>query len=1094
MSMMRSSKRRGRARIFHTRCIAMVAIAITAAGKTWAVMPADPDPAPTLVVIPANTDAPDGIGTLIAKAQAAGQVPVLVRLKMDYRPEPLLAGPAVVTQRNAIANAQTAVLQLLAGHNPDNVKTYRFVPYLAITVNAAALQALAKNPMVTEVVEDVAVPPAMAESTVVTGADAAWAKGFDGSDWTVAVLDTGVDGNHNFLAGKVVSEACYSTTNSVATSFCPGGAASSTIPGSGVNCPTSGCEHGTHVAGTVAGIDYSPDGPGYDGVARGASIIAIQVFSQFTTECASFGLPNPCALSYTSDNLAALERVYELRTSFNIASANMSLGGGAYSSNCDNDSRKLIIDSLRAADIATVISAGNDGLKTAMGAPACISTAISVGATCDSATAGQGCTAVDDIPSYSNIAPFISLLAPGSLISSSVPGADTFSSWHGTSMAAPHVAGAWAIMKQGAPSATVSSILATLQNTGAVVDDQRTSGSVTGMKRIDLGSAIGLPDAVFTYPAGGESLQSGATVNVTWDPMGKPPVFSDDMNSGSGNWLMLHGTGAADWTLGTVNPYSGSAAWYASDPAVVSDQYLVSAAPLVVPANGKLAFWHSYSTDAGFDGGVVEISTDGVAWADLGPLITQGHYNSVIDSGYGSPIAGRQAFSGDSGGYQETVVDVAGYSGQTVYIRFRMASDSGVSSTGWYVDDVRLFESVSVFDLAYTDNCTPNVVISDDMESTETYWSATHGAGSLDWTLGTANPHSGSNAWFASDPSVISDQYLASIAPVQIPVNGKLTFWHSFLTEDSYDGGVVEISTDGVAWADLGPLITQGNYNSVIDTGFGNAIAGRQAFSGDSGGYIQTSVDLNSYASQFVDIRFRLASDSSVSSLGWYVDDVVLSGGITNWTSIGSTAAGANSWPWDVPAVTGTDYCLSIQATAPGYVNSSLVTGAPFSVVATLDSDGDGLTDDYETNVSQTDPYDVDTDNDGLVDGIGGVVPVAVLPGAVDLDADGFIDGEQDFGTSPISNDTDGDGVFDGDELSLYGIDPLVSNVGDVGPRGAPDNSIGLSDVVVLARLVTGAIAPTTVESILGDINDNGQLDAGDLLLLQVAVLATTTP
>ena len=390
---------------------------------------------------------------LTAKAQAQGPVPVLLRLNVNFQAESVLSSPARVTQRNAIANLQNVVVQSLAGRNPTNVKNYRFVPYMALTVNAAALQALAKNPMVTGIIEDVPVPPTMAESTGVVGANAAWAAGYDGSGWAVAVLDTGVDKNHNFLAGKIVSEACYSTTNAYysSTSLCPGGVASSTATDSGLNCPvtTEGCQHGTHVSGIVAGSDYTPNGPGYNGIARGADIIAIQVFSQFTgSNCTNFGLNSPCALSYTSDQIHGLERVYALRSSFNIAAANMSLGGGQYSSNCDGDPTKTIIDNLRATGIATVIASGNSKYRTAMGAPACISSAISVGATCDSAIASVGCTAVDDVPSYSNIAPFISLLAPGSLISSSVPGTNAFASWHGTSMATPHVAGAWAVMKQ----------------------------------------------------------------------------------------------------------------------------------------------------------------------------------------------------------------------------------------------------------------------------------------------------------------------------------------------------------------------------------------------------------------------------------------------------------------------------------------------------------------------------------------------------------------------------------------------------------------------------------------------------------------------
>jgi len=134
---------------------------------------------------------------------------------------------------------------------------------------------------------------------------------------------------------------------------------SSTAPDSALNCPLSvdGCDHGTHVAGTIAGRDYSPNGPGYNGVAPGAGIIAVQVFSQHTgADCTSVGLSSPCALSFTSDQILALERVYALRTSFNIAAANMSLGGGTFTSNCDvveSTMRKPIVDSLRAEGIDT---------------------------------------------------------------------------------------------------------------------------------------------------------------------------------------------------------------------------------------------------------------------------------------------------------------------------------------------------------------------------------------------------------------------------------------------------------------------------------------------------------------------------------------------------------------------------------------------------------------------------------------------------------------------------------------------------------------------------------------------------------------------
>ena len=205
---------------------------------------------------------------------------------------------------------------------PTRPSSVLLLPALALTVTREELARLARDPDVEGIQEDAIYYPTLADSSGIVGAVAASAGGFTGTGQAVAILDTGVDKTHTFLAGKVVSEACYSTTNSTqgSLSTCPGGVSSSTAPGSGVPCGHATCFHGTHVAGIAAG-----NGTGIRGVAQGASIISVQVFSVFSGGVGAF----------YSDIDLGLQRVFALRTTFNIASVNMSLGGGQGFSNCD---------------------------------------------------------------------------------------------------------------------------------------------------------------------------------------------------------------------------------------------------------------------------------------------------------------------------------------------------------------------------------------------------------------------------------------------------------------------------------------------------------------------------------------------------------------------------------------------------------------------------------------------------------------------------------------------------------------------------------------------------------------------------------------
>jgi subtilisin len=479
---------------------------------------------------------------LIEKARSEGPQRLIVGLNTAFVPEGRLSRAGFATQRQGITAAQSSLMRSLGGFNAAEHRRFKYIPFMVVKADDRAIERLAKLSMVVSLEEDSAERPVMSSSNQVIGSKAAWDAGYNGNGWAVAVLDTGVDKTHPYFLtqSKVVSEACYSSTfqSQKSTTVCPDGQETSLASGSGVNCPLNvdGCDHGTHVAGSVAGNDQL--GPNY-GVARGASIIAIQVFSSFDNAgtCGAGG--SPCALSFVSDQVAALERVYELRNSFNVAAVNMSLGGGNSSSeaNCDSNygSRKTAIDNLISVGIATVAASGNSGSKNSISTPGCISSSVSVGATTDA----------DSVASFSNVADFLDLLAPGSSITSSVPGGGT-STWNGTSMATPHVAGAWAVLKQKSPSASVDTVLAALRDTGTPVDDGRSGGTVTDLRRINLDLALaefGEPFPEFSStPSAGSAFDFGDVVVGT----GGAPLVLQVQNIGDAELTLACSIGGAN--------------------------------------------------------------------------------------------------------------------------------------------------------------------------------------------------------------------------------------------------------------------------------------------------------------------------------------------------------------------------------------------------------------------------------------------------------------------------------------------------------------------------------------------------------------------
>src|SRR5204863_9780916 len=126
-------------------------------------------------------------------------------------------------------------------------------------------------------------------------------------------------------------------------------------------------------------------------------------------------------------------------------------------------------------------------------------------------------------------------------------------------------------------------------------------------------------------------------------------------------------------------------------------------------ASAVMSFRNNFNTEMSggtfWDGYVLEISSpniNGGAFTDVtdpavGGSFVSGGYTGVIDSTANNPLAGRFAWSGNSGGYINTVINLGpNVSGQTIKLRFRMGTDQAVSAPGWRVDTISVGSSTYV--------------------------------------------------------------------------------------------------------------------------------------------------------------------------------------------------------------------------------------------------------------------------------------------------------------------------------------------------------------------------------------------------------------
>lgn len=742
-------------------------------------------------------------------------------------------------------------------------------------------------------------------------APSVWALGYTGQGAVIGGQDTGYQWDHPALKSKYRGWNGASADHNYNWHDAVHSGGGTCGPDSVVPCDDD--QHGTHTMGTMVGDD---GGSNQIGMAPGARWIGcrnmnvgvgtptsyIECFQWFIAPTNLAGQnPDPAKSPDVINNS------WGCPTSEGCSAANFGV-------------MQTVVENVRAAGIFVAVSAGNDGSAcSTVNTPAAIyDAAFSVGSTTSSDAASsfssRGPVTVDG---SNRMKPDIA--APGSNIRSSIPGSSYAGGWSGTSMAGPHVAGLVGLMVSAVPAAAGDvTRLEDLIRQSAVHPTFGGECSVAagifpnntfGAGRIDALAAVNLllSQADFQVNATPASRTVCAPASATFDiavgqlgsfaepvtlaasgnPVGSTVGFAANPVSPGGGTTMnvtTVGVAAGSSTItvsGTASP-SGTLRSDTVDLAIFTGS---AAAPaLTAPANGAI----NVAPRPAFSWGAAAGAAD--------------YLLEVDDSaGFGSPV-----YTATVAGTSHTpTVDLP----SNTHLYWRVTANNPCGSA--------VSPAFSFTTQALPGDCAtgsvPHLVYDFGFETGLGGW-ASSGTGNT-WAITTsaAYVHAGTQAMHATDPTAVADQRLVSPA-LALPAGENpvvLVYWNSQSFEKStsgcYDGGILEISTDGgTSWNQLtnATLLTD-PYDGTVSTSFSNPIGGASAWCGDPQAWTRSVVDVSAYAGQTVQFRFRIGSDTSSGRTdGWNLDEIKVQSCALGAVFAGDFESGSMAqWSATYPAV-----------------------------------------------------------------------------------------------------------------------------------------------------------------------------------------------